>query len=159
MGRTAVDSELQRLDTALVRLRHLWDSPDIKRRFLELLGRPVELSLVRTLRAMEIAAGDPGVSAVAETLHVDASTASRFVDQAVARGWVSRNTSTQDRRRCVLALTDDGAELLVEINTARAELLAELTNGWPDADVTVLSALLERLSQSLPVPATHPEPS
>lgn len=141
--------DLERLDAAFARLRRLWDSPAIKRRYLELLGRDVELSLIRTLQAIEWAGDEPGVRHVAETLHVDGSTASRFVDQAVATGWVTRTTSRRDRRCCVLALTEEGARLLNETTAVRTALLGELTAGWPPEDVTALSVLLERFACSI----------
>jgi len=138
-------SDLKDLDAALVGLRRLWEHPAIKRRFQELLGRPVELSLVRTLRAIEQELDEPGVRHVAECLAVDRSTASRLVDQAVAAGCVTRETSARDRRACVLALTDQGIDLLSDVTAVRAKLLAELTDGWSADDVTTLTTLLTRL--------------
>ena len=144
----ATNLDLNWLDRALVGLRRLWDSPAVKRRFSELLGRHVELSLIRTLRAIETH-DQPGVRHVAEALLVDGSTASRFVDQAVAAGCVTRSTSAQDRRRCVLALTGEGRALLDEVTAVRTALLAELTDGWTVEEITCLSTLLERLSRAL----------
>jgi DNA-binding MarR family transcriptional regulator len=139
-------SDLERLERALVRLRRLWESPPMKRRLLESLGRPVELSLIRTLRAIDWAEGDSGVRQVAETLLVDSSTASRFVDQAVAAGCVKRSTSERDRRCSVLTLTEEGRALLDDVTAVRARLLAEMTEDWSGEDVATLSRLLERLS-------------
>lgn len=152
---TPTATDLRRLDAALTALRRLWESPQVKRRFLAVLGRPVELSLVRTLRAIETAAADePGVCHVADRLGVDASTASRFVDQATGGGWVTRTTSTRDRRRSVLGLTAEGDELLRASDDARTTVLSELVAGWDAPEVAQLGVLLQRLADSLPSPAT-----
>jgi DNA-binding MarR family transcriptional regulator len=140
-------SDLERLDQALVRLRRVWESPARKRSLLDRLGKPVEMSQLRTLRAIESAEGPPGVRDVADVLGVDSSTASRFVEQAVAAGHVSRTMSARDRRRCVLALTEEGKALLDEVTAVRTQLLAELTGDWAPDDIKTLSVLLERLAQ------------
>jgi DNA-binding MarR family transcriptional regulator len=107
--------------------------------------------MIRTLRVVEQAqAAEPGVAALAAAMSVDASTASRLVDTAVAAGYVSRQTSVRDRRRSVLRLTPEGSALLDEATAVRTALLAELTDGWPPADVATLSALLERLAVAIP---------
>jgi DNA-binding MarR family transcriptional regulator len=139
-------SSLERLDAALGGLRRVWEAPAVKRRFLELVGRPLELSVLRTLRAIEQITGEPAVRDVAELLQIDGSTASRFVDQAVAAGYLTRHTSARDKRCCVLALTDTGLALLEDARRARGALLEELTHGWDGHDVEILSALLERLA-------------
>jgi DNA-binding MarR family transcriptional regulator len=148
---------VEHVDLGLTRLHRLWESPEIKRRFLELLGRPVELSLVRTLRAIERCGLDePGVSDLAGLLNVDTSTASRFVEQATAGGYVRRDPSERDRRRCVVRLTGRGAELLAAANVVRATLLEELLSGWPDEDVAAFSALLERFADSVAALESRP---
>ena len=144
---TATRDPLVDLVAAITEVRRLWESPQIRRRFTELLGRRVELSVIRTLAAVQRStAPDPGVRDVAEALHIDNSTASRFVDQAVADGLVERSVSSVDRRRCVLTLTSKGLALLERVTLARTELMTALTAGWQDADVAVLAAGLERLA-------------
>jgi DNA-binding MarR family transcriptional regulator len=147
----AIHPDLNDLDGALVRLRRLWDHPALRRRLLELLGVPVELSLIRTLGAIEErhAEPEPGVRHVADALAVDASTASRFVEQAVAGGWVTRRTCARDRRRCVLALTERGEGLLERVTEVRSALLAELTADWTADDIATLATLLERLDHRI----------
>ncbi len=158
MPTSTVLPHLERLDAALGRLRRLWDCPELRRRFRERVGRPVEPAMIRTLRVIEHAQDhEPGVGDVATALAVDASTASRLVDAAVAAGYVSRQTSPRDRRRSVLRLTADGAALLAEATTVRTALLAELIAGWPPEDVAMLAALLERLAGTVPsLPAVPP---
>ena len=138
--------DLRALDDALIALRRLWLHPARRRRFLAELGEPIELATLRTLRAIDLAGGDePSVGDVAAALVVDASTASRLVDQAVSGGYVSRRPSPSDRRRSVLELTTEGADVLERATKVRERLLAEVTADWPAEDVATLAALLQRL--------------
>src|SRR5690606_33136920 len=112
--------------------------------FAELLGRPVELSVLRVLRAIAAAGDEPGVAGVADLMRVDQSTASRAVDAAVEGGHVARAPSAADRRRTILSLTADGRALLDDVHSARTALLAEMTRGWSDTDLATLATLLDR---------------
>jgi DNA-binding MarR family transcriptional regulator len=137
---------LTELDAALDGLRRHWESPALRAAFHAHLGRPVELSTVRTLRSIERAGDGPCVGDIADLLMVDHSTASRMVDTAAAAGLASRTPSPRDRRRTVLALTPAGVDLLDAANAARAALLEELTQGWPPEDLELLTSLLRRLT-------------
>jgi DNA-binding MarR family transcriptional regulator len=143
----ATSTRLERLDVAFGRLRRLWESPALKRRFMARMGTAVEPGVVRTLRAVGECAANGGVGDVACALAVDASTASRLVDQAVALGFLERAASPHDRRRTVLTLTPVGADILRRATSVREELLSELTEDWSDRDVESLARLLERLAQ------------
>ncbi len=144
--RSPAPSALRTLDDALTGLRRVWLRPGRRRRFLAELGEPVELAVLRTLRAIELVDGDePGVSDVAAALGVKTSTASRMVDDAVTQGYVTRVASEVDRRRAVLQLTSEGARLLGRATQVRESLLAEVTADWSHEDVATLAGLLERL--------------
>lgn len=158
--RSPTTSVLRTLDDALTGLRRVWLHPGRRRRFLAELGEPVELAVLRTLRAIELVGGtrsvagsepgvreEPGVSDVAAALAVKTSTASRLVEDAVAQGYVTRVASEVDRRRAVLRLTPEGARLLDRATAVRASLLAEVTADWSREDVATLARLLERLQR------------
>ncbi len=170
--RSPTASVLRTLDDALTGLRRVWLHPGRRRRFLAELGEPVELAVLRTLRAIELVGGtrsvvgsdpgasdapgasdepgvreEPGVSDVAAALAVKTSTASRLVEDAVAQGYVTRVASEVDRRRAVLRLTPEGARLLDRATAVRASLLAEVTADWSREDVATLARLLERLQR------------
>jgi len=138
---------LGRLELAFIRIRRLWDAPWLRRRIVERIGIQVDPSLVRTLHAVRQAEGDMAVRDAAAWLCVDASTASRMVDAAVTAGYLERRRSDSDRRRSVVTLTGSGNELLDRVLAAKRELLAELTEDWPDRDVELLADLMERLAQ------------
>jgi len=143
---TAVRTELEQLDHALVSLRRLWQHRNLQQDLAARTGTAVQPALIRTLRAVELAEGDePSVGDVADALAVDPSTASRYVDQAVRDGLVRRSPSATDRRRAVLQVTPDGAVLLEHANDARVAFLADLTQDWPADDIRTLATLLDRL--------------
>ena len=137
---------LDGLDDALIRVRRVLQSPGYRRQLKARLGEVESLSTVRLVRAIERAGAAPSVGDVAELLVVDPSTASRAVEEAVARGYVVRRACDQDRRRARLDLTEAGQGLLARMTEVRRELLSEVTADWqPDE----LAALVERLRQLL----------
>lgn len=82
-------------------------------------------------------------------LRIDPSTASRFVERAVASGFLSRAASATDRRRSTLLLTQVGTERLMLLREARLEMWESLTDTWSAADVDTLTALLARLDDAV----------
>jgi DNA-binding MarR family transcriptional regulator len=67
----------------------------------------------------------------------------------VSAGYVRRANSRHDRRRTRLELTASGERLLRRATKVRRELLAEVTEGWSEADLSVLGGLLARLNLEL----------
>lgn len=139
-------TRLARLDVAFMRLRRLWESPVLRRRFQRALGEAIEPGVIRTLRAVDAGAADCGVRDLATALDVEPSTASRLVDSAVTAGYLDRATSPHDRRRTILTVTSEGADVLSRALSIREQLLSELTADWTDDDVEQLATLLERLA-------------
>ena len=77
------------------------------------LLREVGLSVpqVVCLRAIHVLAGDRGVTVaeLSEHVQLSAPTVSRIVDRLITAGLITRERSTEDRRKVALALTPDGA--------------------------------------------------
>lgn len=70
------------------------------------------------------------MSEVARRVGRDPSTATRFVDRAVADGLLQRTRGARDKRRRVISLTPEGLAArarLAEIRTRRAEALTSAT--------------------------------
>jgi DNA-binding MarR family transcriptional regulator len=140
---------LELLDTALGRIRRLWDLPGVKQWFQAHLDLDdVDATMYRTLRAVRLS-DDPSVNGVAATLRVDASTASRFVERAVEAGLVRRSIAAHDRRRSSLELTDAGRARLLDLRDVRLTFLAEVTAEWPAADLATIVDLLDRLDDAV----------
>ncbi len=146
MDATLEPTTLTELDDALFDIQRVARRPGYRKRLLAAMDAPVELSTVRVLRAVE-RAGDaaPSIGDIADRLTIDPSTASRFVDQQVAAGYLLRHRCTDDGRRSRLALSDSGRALLDEVTAARRRILAEVTAGWDTADLDRLGDLLARL--------------
>lgn len=146
---TATRTRLQDLDLALSRLRRFWQRPQLKARAFAELGPSVTPSGYSVVRAVAAAEGDSAcVGDVATALDVDASTASRFVTDAVEAGYVDRSVCADDRRRSDLRVTPAGQALLDRGAAIRLGLLAEMTEDWDEDDVAALAELLERLASA-----------
>jgi DNA-binding MarR family transcriptional regulator len=85
------------------------------------------------------------VNAVANDLGIDQSGASRFIAQAVQRGYLRKAPAQQDARQRALHVTPAGEELLRAAHAWQEAVFADLTAGWPEPDVRQLQAYLERL--------------
>lgn len=141
---------LTALDDALFDVQRLVRRPGYRKTLLDKLGNHVELSVVRVLRAVERAGTSaPCIGDIAERMLVDPSTASRFVEQQVAAGYLTRERHPDDGRRSQLVLTDAGRALLSEVTQARRQVLGEVTATWDPDDLDTLAELLSRLSADL----------
>jgi DNA-binding MarR family transcriptional regulator len=152
------DADLDRIDRALVGLRHLWSGP------LHLqdpdLGQ-VEMSTVWIVNALADTGQHPdrhGMSTqeLATALDVAHSTASRLVDRAVSRGVVTRGPVAHDARLAVVALTDRGHTLAATAGRFRTAYLAHVTHTWTDLERATFADLLTRFATAITsTPPTH----
>jgi DNA-binding MarR family transcriptional regulator len=113
-------------------------------------GHAVELEHARDVMVTEAVASlsqqdGATVNAVANELGIDQSGASRFIAQAVRRGYLEKAQSQMDARQRVLHVTPAGNELLQAAHEWQEAAFADLTAGWPEQDVRQLQAYLERL--------------
>lgn len=148
--RSARNDALDALDDALIAVRRALTRPGYVRRFMAALGEQVELGTYRTVRAVSRLDGPHrSVGCVADLLAIDASTASRLVDRAVAAGYVAREPAPEDRRRMRLELTPRGESLLVRATAARRELLGDVTADWSTEELVEIGGALQRLRKSM----------
>ena len=89
------------------------------------------------------AAGTLNLSAVADGLGVNASTASRACDRLVVDGLVDRREQAEDRRQVALSLTERGAEFLNRVMQERQAALMRVVDAM---GVDERAALLEGLA-------------
>jgi DNA-binding MarR family transcriptional regulator len=85
------------------------------------------------------------VNAVANELGIDQSGASRFIAQAVQRGYLQKVPAARDARERVLHVTPAGEDLLRAAHEWQEAVFADLTAGWSEQDVRQLQGYLERL--------------
>lgn len=97
--------------------------------------------------------GSLRVSALAELLTVNGSTATRLCDRLQARGLVARDRSTDDRRSVNVSLTSTGAELVHHVTTARRREIGEVLGAMPvESREPILEALRAFASAAGEVP-------
>ena len=116
-------------------------------------GQAVELEHARDVMVTEAVASlsqrdAATVNAVANELGIDQSGASRFIDQAVQRGYIRKAAGVGDARKRTLLVTPAGEELLLAAHEWQESVFADLTAGWPEQDVWQLQTYLERLLEA-----------
>jgi DNA-binding MarR family transcriptional regulator len=116
-------------------------------------GHTVELEHARDVMVTEAVASlsqtdGATVNAVSNELGIDQSGASRFITQAVRRGYLRKAAAQQDARQRVLQLTPAGEDLLRAAHEWQEAAFADLTSGWEERDVRQLERYLERLLEA-----------
>lgn len=82
-------------------------------------------------------------------LLLEKSTISRLVDQLVARGWVERGSSLQDRRAASLLLTPAGQQAAATLAIARRQKFADLLAAVPETERETVLQALKTLTEAL----------
>jgi len=90
--------------------------------------------------------GPMRLGALAEAVHVDASTVSRQVAALVDAGLVERQPEPSDRRAAALAATARGAQLYRTARRHRTERLTAVLADWSPDDVDAFVGLLRRFN-------------
>jgi DNA-binding MarR family transcriptional regulator len=103
------------------------------------------------------AGGSLRVSALAEAMGLDTSTASRHVRQLEEAGYLARTGDPDDRRASRVRLTRRGRAALDQAMRTRAAVVDRAIADWPDDDRATLTTLMTRLADSLDRLAAAPE--
>lgn len=93
--------------------------------------------------------GPQRLSQLAEAVRSDPSTVSRQVAALVRAGLIERRADPADGRANWLVATEQGERVLRVNRERRNAHLATMLRGWDPAEVTRLSALLERFNTDL----------
>ena len=94
------------------------------------------------INVVEEADGEATVGAVAETLAVDLSIASRMVSDCVSNGYLERVASQRDGRRTVLRITPEGLALRDSFCRQQRRAFEHITRGWPEHERVEFARLL-----------------
>lgn len=89
------------------------------------------------------------ISALAEALVLDISTASRHVSHLETANLLTRKPDPVDLRATLLTLTPEGIEFLRQGMARRSRVLRAATTAWPGSDLPTLTTLLNRLADDL----------
>jgi DNA-binding MarR family transcriptional regulator len=116
----------------------------------------IDPAMMFVLRHVQVG-GALRVSALAEAVGLDISTASRHVRQLEAGGLLDRTGDPDDRRAFQVRLTRRGRAALDQAMRARAGVLDRATADWPEEDRAALTTLMTRLAESLDRLAAEPE--
>lgn len=117
--------------------------------FFQQAGQPLNLRPVEfAVLSLVAAHPDTPQTRLARMLSVTPPNMTGIINRMETRGWVERNSSTEDRRSQVLKLTRSGAALLSEATrriTAAEKAQLRLSPG----EQAMLLELLEKVSRSL----------
>jgi len=104
----------------------------------------------RQFTVLELVGRNPGVVQIdiAELLSMDKATTMALVDRLEARNFLERRTSTIDRRRKDLFLTDEGQAVLQEARDLIAAHERRFTSRFSSAELDALIAQLRRIYRS-----------
>ncbi len=112
--------------------------------------RPTDLS-VPQFRAMGLIYRHGGISLshVADHMGLTLPTVSKMIDTLVKRGLVMRETSSDDRRRLMLRLTEDGSAAYEESDRRTQERLAEALKALSPAERDEVTRAMQALRRVL----------
>lgn len=114
-------------------------------RFRALLyGDELEMGQVDALDLL-VALGPCRMRDLADSLRVDASTATRTVARLADQGLVVREPDPDDARSVLVRLSDRGAAAHATMNERRRQLFDEVLGGFEPAELHQFAGLLERL--------------
>lgn len=102
------------------------------------------------------ARGPLNLSAVAEALGVNASSASRTCDRLVSAGLLDRRESPRDRRQVSLTLTPRGQQFVDDVMGERLAILSEVIAAMPDQDRRELMRSLDAFVNAATWLTDHP---
>ncbi|MGH3330909.1 MAG: MarR family winged helix-turn-helix transcriptional regulator [Nocardioidaceae bacterium] len=93
--------------------------------------------------------GPQRLGAFAAAFGLDPSTITRQVQALEKAGLAERSADAADRRASILALTDEGLEVLNRTRDYRRQRLDAVLADWSDTDRENLGRLLEKLNSSI----------
>ncbi len=104
-----------------------------------------QLHVIRTVRSHQ----ELTMSALAELLNVSPPSASAMVDRLVEKGALSREHSTEDRRKVVVRISPQAIKHAEEVESAIMELFVKLVEKIGPETTTQWCRVLERIKSVL----------
>ena len=135
-----------RIGQAMTRMKLMTGRRLIGRLAIQSVAPDLELSHLDVLDAVRRSeeGGEATVGAIATMLRIDPSRASRIVAEMVARNVLRRKASQADARRIVVVMTPLGQRLLLQIQSQKRALIADIVGDWPAEDVDAFATLFDR---------------
>ena len=88
-------------------------------------------------------------SEIAAQLALDNSTISRQLQKLEAQGLIERTIDPSDARAHLVTLTQDGAQILDIVSSARREMIATVISRWNENDISSLLFYLSKFTDEL----------
>jgi len=113
--------------------------------------RSSQVLSMQQFRALKTIEDHDGVSLsmLSEHLGATLSGCSKLIDGLVERGYVRRKNAEDDRRRLILALTDDGAQALRNVHMELISCLSERLSGLTVGECGILKLAMEVLRSAI----------
>lgn len=139
------------IHASLLRMRRFMNKPPGAAVVLPGHDRPIDFSKISACEAiLDLSVqGDVTVKDVAEELTLEHSSASRLTSECERVGLVERSRSSEDSRRVLLALTDEGRNVAKTTKDMHSVVLEALMRGWPESDIDEFARLLGLFSESV----------
>jgi len=93
--------------------------------------------------------GPVSTNALAEALHLDASTVTRQITALERQGFVERRANPADGRSSSIVLTPEGRQTMRDVQRERRRHIEALVSDWDDAAQIDLGLVLTSLNVSL----------
>lgn len=108
----------------------------------------------RAVIAIELNESAP-LSRVADHMGATISSASKIIDTLVERGYVKRDTDQGDRRRLVLALTEEGRKALRSVHMAAVDCFVERLRSLTQPECEIIGLAMNLIHSAFSGPPSH----
>ncbi|MFW9974565.1 MAG: MarR family winged helix-turn-helix transcriptional regulator [Candidatus Thorarchaeota archaeon] len=113
-------------------------------RLLDFAEEDVTLQEIRIIEFVS-EAREISMGTLSEKFPLPASTATRYVDRLVRRGYLDRKRPKNDRRRVLLKISDKGFKLLARRNEVRNKFFLRMFSKLTAEEVDYLSRIFQKL--------------
>jgi DNA-binding MarR family transcriptional regulator len=141
------------IEQAMTRLVRMATQSRMKAHFAAQTGLAIDRAAYVVLAALA-QSGPMRLSELATRVAVDASTASRQVQQLERAGLLDRVVDPDDRRASLLRLSGEGERVLAVLRQARRALFERVLAGWTATEQRTFATLLARMADDLEASVT-----
>lgn len=92
--------------------------------------------------------GDMTVGQVQEKILSSTGTIPLIINNLEKRGYLTRQADSQDKRRCILHITESGSELISQVYPRNETRIIELMDMWTDEEKEQLAFLLKKCGET-----------
>ncbi|RPJ63299.1 MAG: MarR family transcriptional regulator [Dehalococcoidia bacterium] len=117
---------------------------DIKRKLANSPLGDLSLAEISIIDAIGLN-GEKTIKEIAEQLDVALSTPTKTMDRLVAKGYIIRETSADDRRMVVSRLTERGNKAVLQISQARQSNILQYLNKLTEVELKQLNNIVRHI--------------